>query len=298
MKRLSCKNQALIENYLQDILTLDDQKDAAPPPQQLQLWQNEKGLNCFYAPFDYVNTGAKVVLVGITPGHTQMNRSLNSFRQAYRETNNIESALQCVKQQASLSGTMRSRIIDLLNHLGFADKLNISCSSSLWDDNNHLVHFCSLLKYPVFIHGRDYNGQPALLNNPQLTQLLLTQFINDLSTINDDAIVIPLGETVARVISELKQQGHIRQTLPTLDEKVVGIPHPSGANAESIALLLSDNFPTLLDYQNRMYQAYIQKQSRLKEPDSKQQKEQDYKKARASRWQAVSRVRQAYKVAY
>jgi hypothetical protein len=47
-----------------------------------------------------------------------------------------------------------------------------------------------------------------------------------------------------------------------------------------------------------MYQAYIQKQSRLKEPDSKQQKEQDYKKARASRWQAVSRVRQAYKIAY
>ena len=40
----------------------------APPP-GLLLWSDRvKQLECYYAPFEYLNEGARIVLVGITPG--------------------------------------------------------------------------------------------------------------------------------------------------------------------------------------------------------------------------------------
>ena len=42
----------------------------------------EGPLAVYYAPFDWVNTQARVVLVGITPGHTQ---ALNALNEAKRQ---------------------------------------------------------------------------------------------------------------------------------------------------------------------------------------------------------------------
>jgi uracil-DNA glycosylase len=272
-------------------------KDSALAKDELLLWHNiEKKLSCYYAPFDHVNQDAKIIIVGITPGRTQMNRALNALRNSLNDDHSIDQALKNVKQHASLSGTMRSRIIDILNKLGYAKALNISCTSSLWSENSHLVHFCSLLKYPVFINNKDYCGQTALLNSAELTQLLHQEFVKDLASINPDALLVPLGEMVANIITELRNNGSICQQVKTYQGQVVAPPHPSGANAESIALLLTEHFPTLSDYQQQMYQTYLSKQSWLKRVAAKPQPEQRYKKARASRWYAVADIRKAYEI--
>jgi hypothetical protein len=36
-----------------------------------------------YAPFEYINTNARVVIVGITPGHTQMINAIKEARNGY-----------------------------------------------------------------------------------------------------------------------------------------------------------------------------------------------------------------------
>ncbi len=270
-------------------------KDNAQARDELLLWHNvEKKLSCYYAPFDHVNQDAKIIIVGITPGRSQMNRSLNALTNSLNVGRPIDQALRNVKQHASLSGAMRSRIVDILNKLGYAKALDIDCTSSLWSENNHLVHFCSLLKYPVFIKNKDYCGQNALFNSVELTQLLHQEFVKDLVSINPNALLVPLREMVANIITDLRDNGLIRQQVKTHNNKVIAPPHPSGANAESISLLLAEHFPMLSDYQQQMYQAYLSKQSWLKRAGAKPQSEHRYKKARATRWYAVATIRKAY----
>ena len=285
----------LIENYHHTIHSKSQREDRALPIKELLIWQdNLKKLTCYYAPFDHVNRQADIIIVGITPGRTQMNRSINALKLAMDREQDIDTALKSVKQHASLSGSMRPRIVEMLNRLGYAKLLDIKCCSGLWAEHNHRVHFCSVLEYPIFVNGKDYCGQPQLFNTPELKQLLFDEFVHDLSTINPNAVIVPLGEIVAAVLTTLLQQDHIPQQLTTFQNKVVAPPHPSGANAESIALLLRQDYPTLTHYRDEMYQQYRRKQSWLKRENSQVQDEERYKKARAARWQAMSHVRQAY----
>ena len=153
-------------------------QDRSLPDASLQLWDlPSKKLSCFYAPFEYVNIDAKLIIVGITPGRTQMNRSINALKQALANGHSPEQALESVKQNASLSGTMRPRLVEMLNRLGYAEKLGITCCSSLWAEHNDLVHFCSVLKYPIFVSGKDYCGQPNLFKVPQLRYLFSSSLL-------------------------------------------------------------------------------------------------------------------------
>jgi len=281
--------------YLSNINALTIRQDRSLPDASLQLWElPDKKLSCFYAPFEYVNTDAKLIIVGITPGRTQMNRSINALKQALANVHSPEQALKSVKQTASFSGTMRPRLVEILNRLGYAEKLGITCCSSLWAEHNDLVHFCSVLKYPIFVSGKDYCGQPNLFKVPQLRHLLFEQFVRDIQSIQPDAHIVPLGEMVADVLNQLDLNNHLPHHLPRFDWRVISPPHPSGANAESISLVLMDKYPSLSVYQESMYQQYLGKQSWLRKPGGQPQDEDKYIKARAVRWYAMSRVRQAY----
>jgi hypothetical protein len=55
-----------------------------------------------------------------------------------------------------------------------------------------------------------------------------------MQTINPNASIVPLGEMVADVLTQLTLAGHITHGLPRFEDQVVSPPHLSGANAESI----------------------------------------------------------------
>ncbi len=285
----------LFQHFRTTIDALTPRSDTQSPEQDLLLWRHEeRDMSCYYAPFDHVNHDAKIIIVGITPGRTQMNRALMAAQQALQHNQSDTLTLQQVKQYASLSGSMRSRIVAMLNRLGYADKLGLHCCSQLWAEHHSLVHFCSILKYPIFIKGKDYNGQVNLHSIPALQHLLMNQFVQDISTISPDALIVPLGEMVANILTELSDTNQIKQPLPLFEKSVIAPPHPSGANAESIALLLMTDYPSLEAYQHTMFQRYMSKQSWLKKAGGKPQNEQKYKNARAARWHAIARVRAAY----
>jgi hypothetical protein len=269
-------------------------RDEDSPRPEFLCWSNTRaGLTCHYAPFDYLNPNAKLILVGITPGGTQMNRALNAARIALSPGTPIYEAIRHVKREGSFSGAMRSNIVATLNRLGYQRKLNISCANSLWNTDDHLVHFCSLLKYPVFLKGKDYNGKPAPTKNPELFQMLRDHFVPDMQALPHDAMLVPLGDTVLDTVVELKEQGLIPQSLMTFEGRYVAPPHPSGANAESIALLMEPHYPTKNDYEERMYCDYMQR-APWKRKGGKPQLEAKYKAVRAARWQSVLFIRRAY----
>ncbi len=269
--------------------------DADAPRCGLRLWANPRTrLSCHYAPFEYVNRDARLVLVGITPGRTQMNRALNAARDSLQAGLGIDDTMRAVKRHASLSGPMRRNVVAVLNRLGYPRRLGIDCASSLWAADDHLVQFCSLLKYPVFLDGRNYSGTPDPLRDDDLNRLLHQEFVRDMRSLPSDALLVPLGDTVLATIVELKRRGSLRQPLATFEGRPVAPPHPSGANAESIALLLAPDWPSRQEYAERMYRDYLARAPWKAKPGGRPQTQAHYEAARSARWQAMLQVRLAH----
>jgi hypothetical protein len=91
--------------------------------QQLLLEESEKA-RIYYAPFDWINLSAKVVIVGITPGeHSMINALMEAA--ALRAGETIENACKRGKRMGSFSN-MRFTIGDMLDRLGLPDALRLS----------------------------------------------------------------------------------------------------------------------------------------------------------------------------
>lgn len=197
--------------------------------------RQDGSLSCYYIPFDYVSQNAKVVLVGITPGKTQLFNALSSVQSSLTKGLEQEELLKMAKNEGAFSGTLRNNLIKLLDHIGLHEKLGISSTASLFDKDAHLVHTTSVLKYPVFINGKDYSGStPNMLKHPLLREMIDDYLMEEIRQL-PKAIYIPLGPKVSQVFEYLIQQGLLQ------DQQVLfGLPHPSGANAERIAYFLGN----------------------------------------------------------
>ena len=185
-----------------------------------------------YAPFDYVNPMAKVVILGITPGASQANAALHAARMALGRGASDDEALRVAKSAASFAGAMRSNLVAILDHIGVNRVIGIESCATLWTSHVDLVQFASALRYPVFVDGKNYSGSPSIRTSPLLTNLLMSETGQELQII-PNSVVIPLGPTAAEACQILCERGLISR-----DRVIEGLPHPSGANAERIAYFL------------------------------------------------------------
>lgn len=189
-------------------------------------------LEVSYAPFEYINPPARIVIVGITPGRTQM---LNALKEARRQLNlgaDSMTALVAAKRSGAFSGTMRLHLVNMLDHVGINRWLGIPSCAEFFGTAAHLIQTTSVLRNPVFIDGRDYNGAPSMTAHPLLRDQLLTYFKEDAGALSK-AVFVPLGDKVAEALHYMAEHGHIDRSR-ILD----GMPHPSGANGERIAYFL------------------------------------------------------------
>ena len=109
----------------------------------------------YYAAFDYLNMRARVALVGVTPGPTQMLESYAIARDALRAGRTEEDAQTSVKAHASFKG-MRKDLARWLDDLGLAPVLGLqSCAELFGDSAGGLLHTTSAVRYPVFVRKRD-----------------------------------------------------------------------------------------------------------------------------------------------
>lgn len=191
-----------------------------------------KRLDVAYAPFDHVNQNARIVIVGITPGRQQMGNALLECRRQLRAGATHEQALAAAKVHASFSGPMRSNLVAMLDDIGVARLLGLSTTAELWGHRSDLVHFTSALRYPVFLDGQNYSGNPDMRRVPLLKEQHDTWLGDEMRRL-PDALFVPLGPKVGDALAELAQ----RIGLPEA-RVLTGLPHPSGASGERIAYFL------------------------------------------------------------
>ena len=180
------------------------------------LVNKEGNIEIYYAPFDYVNLKAKIMIVGITPGLQQM---LQSF-----EVINEGKSLKEVKDLSSFKGSMRTTLVKYLDELKVNKTLKIKSCESLFNKDNKYLHTTSLVKYPVFNKGKNYSGA-NILKKKILLDFIEKNFLKELKTLKK-AIIIPLGNTVSSTIEYLNSKYNLK-----LSCFLEGFPHPSGANA-------------------------------------------------------------------
>jgi len=181
----------------------------------------------FYAPFDYINVDAKVVIVGITPGLQQASNALIKAREVLLETGSIEEAKKQAKVYGSFSGPMRKNLTEMLDNIGLSELVGIRSTEDLFEEESHLVNFTSAIRYPVFENGKNFNDKPI-----KLKEQLLAWFAEECEVLND-AIYIPLGPKVSEALEYVVQLGKLSP-----EQVLTGLPHPSGSNIERIKYFL------------------------------------------------------------
>jgi hypothetical protein len=186
-----------------------------------------------YIPFDYVNRGARVVVVGISPGFVQWKNAMRAAQRGLHEGLPMPELLRAAKYTGAFSGAIRPNLVALLDHIGLQRWLGIASCATLFGPDAHLMHVTGALRQAIFVDGTNYNGaNPNMVTTPLLQAQLLDYFGQEAAQL-PGAVFVPLGPKVGEALSWLARRG-------LLDEERIlhGLPHPSGANAERIAYFL------------------------------------------------------------
>ena len=212
-------------------LTTADFNDGVALKRKMQISEEGKIQTC-YAPFDFVNLDARIVLVGITPGLTQMVNAIKEAKVQLDRGADPTAALAAAKKVGAFSGKMRTSLVEMLNHVGVQHIFGISTCDEFFAGKSALVHTTSLLRYPVFANGENYDGSPSLLRTPALKAMFLNWFAQEAALL-PNAVFVPLGSVVSKIFRYAADTSILQRT-QILD----GMPHPSPANSERIKYFL------------------------------------------------------------
>lgn len=230
-------NNSLFSLYAPVIqgMSLDEIESEVLKPNRLQIEATDfrgKRLEVAYAPFDFVNHNARVVIVGMTPGRQQMRNAIIEARRLLLAGSSLSEAVQGAKVFASFSGAMRVNLVQLLDAVGVHTVVGIPTTAALWNGNSSSVHFTSALRYPVFVNGANYSGAPDMVTTPFLANQLRAWFGSEMADLST-ALFVPLGPKVGAALKILAKEVGINPA-----QVLSGLPHPSGANGERIAYFL------------------------------------------------------------
>ncbi len=190
---------------------------------------HEVRVRIVYAPFDFVNTSARIAIVGITPGLSQAQIAFESVRAALVGGKSLEQAAKEAKTAASFAGPMRSNLCSMLDAIGLPAVLGIPNSVALFDQSSDLLHCTSVIRYPVFVNAENYGGSnPYAWKHPALLAYIKDVLAAELQAVTG-SLIVPLGKAAERAVRYLVWSHR-------LDERrcLIGLPHPSGGNGHRV----------------------------------------------------------------
>jgi hypothetical protein len=206
---------------------------AGPTDEELQrflLPQPCKSIRIYYAPFDWINTKARVIIVGITPGRDSMVNAFRAAASALRQGQTVDESSKQGKQAGSFSN-MRPTIAEMFDEVGIPEALGIRRSDELFGSLYDLLHPTSCVKYPVFVWNKrkgkwsNYTGHsPKLLTWDTSVYYIERVLADELQQI-PDALIVPCGEAVDSALRHLSARKMIDPS-----RCLFGFPHASGAN--------------------------------------------------------------------
>ena len=179
---------------------------------------------------DYVNTNARIIVVGKTPGSNQMATRIDNL------------SPKEVKKTRAFAGTIRTNLVKMLDYIGINRFLGIESCITLWViDYEKYADFTSILKNCVkdtkktknpFISSIPRNMEKY----PEIESEYKEGFAADCSKYINAKLWIALGSDVEQILQALQKAGVISS-----ESIILTIPHPSGANAGRIAAFLGEN---------------------------------------------------------
>lgn len=174
--------------------------------------------------FGYQNTKAKVVIVGITPGNSQLKDDRDGLD------------LREIKRKNAFAGSMRPNLVNMLDYIGINNVLSIESCRSLWDEDFDKVDMTSLLKEATYVLKKDgsrmmFKDVKKIATSEKLTAMLKGGFVKDCTKYENAVLYVACGPGVYNMLKKFQTEGRIRG-------EVVGISHPSGANTGRIQCYL------------------------------------------------------------
>ena len=198
------------------------------------LIEDERDIAVFYAPFDWINGEAKIVLLGLTPGLHQAQQAWFTYRAAKAQGFSDIEASKAAKETASFAGRIRINLINMLNGIGLADALGINDCEHLFNSQKHLVHNTSALRHPAFqlekhtSSLKNYGGNPPPLRYKIFRSYVDQVLAPELESL-PSSLIIPLGSAVNKCTDHLVSIGMIDR-----NRVLAGFPHPSGGNGHRV----------------------------------------------------------------
>jgi hypothetical protein len=194
---------------------------------------NDGDLDVYFSPFEHVNRNAKIVLVGMSPGGTQAKNANVAAQNALKDGKSLDQAGKIAKETGSFSGALRNNLVALLDNIGVSEKIGIESAISLFNENSTLLHSTSVFRYPTLLKGKPISSAKNGLKQPLLKDMIDTCLAEECKLLGKDTLYVPLGQGVGEVLLYLAERGVISSS-----QILIGLPHPSGANAERISYFL------------------------------------------------------------
>jgi hypothetical protein len=190
----------------------------------LRLHRDQQ-VEVYYMPTDGLNPAAKLMLLGITPGWTQMELAYRHVRLGLSNGLEPSEARRRARYAASFGGPMRKNLVTMLDGIGVNALLDVSSSQVLFDDERAHLHSTSILRHPVFVAGKNFTGHASVVTQSALASAMVRGiFLPELAALQG-ALIVPMGDYVSQLLQELTVE-----RLVDAKRCLFGFPHPSGAN--------------------------------------------------------------------
>lgn len=228
----------------------------------------------------------KIAIVGLSPADTQLRR----FTEKYNRTGSYEEAAL----EAAFEG-LGVDLVKMMNGLGVARKFGLHPLPNNLDINRS-GHFLttSLIKCAsLTVDGSSSDFDPWRYESN--VKCVTERFVPEMLSHESISHLLILGSKAQKALTKKITIGGecVHEYLSKRGKTISYLPHPSGANRESVDLASLDtaSFPTMEQHQERMWAKYKVKRAMEGKALSK---EESYKATRASRWRAIEAVRQVF----
>lgn len=200
-----------------------------------------------YTPFEYVNRRAKLVIVGITPGNTQLGLSYGKAQELLRQGHPDDLVLREVKKVAAFGGpSMRPNLLKMLQHFRFDQLLGIPDVGSLWGSDADLLQSTSVVPHAAYKAGKMFAGSfDEVLASPLLGECFRDCFVPSVREMEADTLFVGLGPCPEAALNWCVHHGALQR------RQVLGaFCHPSSAGGSTTRYYLREVSKEELDIQN------------------------------------------------
>jgi hypothetical protein len=185
----------------------------------------------YYIPFEWTNPEARLVVVGITPGPTQLELAYRTASSKIKVGLDDEGVLKAAKMHGAFGGaSMRPNLVRMMEHFGFADLFGVDRVEDFWGRSADRFMGTSVVPHAAFRRGKPFAGSfEDIMKSNALTECFLYDFVPSLKDIPDTARFVALGDTPLRALAWCVRNGHLRE------EQVMGaFSHPSTSGGSAV----------------------------------------------------------------